>query len=135
MAKSKNIDMHDGPIFWDLIRFALPTVVRGIVSTLYNAADVAVLGIFGAQIACQMTFVSLGKALSSMCVAVMRKFVLLLPLIYAMPAIFPVGTDAIYAAEPVADLLAVSFTVALFSVQFKRVLAAAKAPESADFDN
>ena len=95
----------------------------------------AVLCIFGAQIACQMTFVSLGKALSSMSVAVMRKFVLLLPLIYVMPAIFHVGTDAIYAAEPVADVLAVSFTVALFSVQFKRALATVEGSENAENDN
>ena len=39
------------------------------------------LGIFGIQIACQMAFVSLGNALCSMTVAIMRKFVLLLPLI------------------------------------------------------
>ena len=46
------------------------------------------MGIFGAQIACQMTFVALGKALSSVLVAVVRKFVLLLPLIYIMPLFF-----------------------------------------------
>ncbi len=39
--------MLEGPIFRDLIRFSLPAIAIGIVSTLYNAADVAVLGIFG----------------------------------------------------------------------------------------
>lgn len=84
----------------------------------------AVLGIFGIQIACQMTFVSLGKALSSVAVAVMRKFVLLLPLIYIMPTFFDAGekTFAVYLAEPVADVLAVAFTAILFSIQFKRAL-------------
>ena len=46
------------------------------------------LGLFGIQIACQMTFTSLGKAVNSIVVAVVRKFVLLLPLIYIMPSFF-----------------------------------------------
>ena len=84
----------------------------------------AVLGIFGIQIACQMTFVSLGKALSSVSVAVMRKFVLLLPLIYIVPTFFEqsMKTTAVYLAEPIADFLAVSFTAVLFFFQFKKAL-------------
>ena len=84
----------------------------------------AVLGIFGIQIACQMTFVSLGKALSSMAVAIMRKFVLLLPLIYIVPLFFDEGmkTTAVYLAEPIADALAVTFTAVLFAIQFKKAL-------------
>ena len=84
----------------------------------------AVLGIFGIQIACQMTFVSLGKALSSVAVAVMRKFVLLLPLIYIVPTFFEqsMKTTAVYLAEPIADFLAVSFTAVLFFFQFKKAL-------------
>ena len=81
------------------------------------------LGIFGAQMACQMTFVAIGYAKSSVIVAVMRKIVLLIPLIYLMPAIFTADkTRAVYMAEPVADVLAVAFTVALFTVQFGRVM-------------
>ncbi len=82
------------------------------------------MGIFGAQIACQMTFVALGKALSSVLVAVVRKFVLLLPLIYVMPLFFENKTMAVYLAEPVADILAVTFTVCLFRVQFKKAMKA-----------
>ena len=78
--------------------------------------------IFGAQVACQMTFVSLGKALSSITVAVMRKFILLLPLIYLMPRLMEDQTMAVYTAEPIADVLAVSFTVILFGFQFKKVI-------------
>ncbi len=48
----------------------------------------AVMFIFGIQISCQMAFNSLGKAVSSIIVAVMRKFVLLIPLIYIMPHIY-----------------------------------------------
>ncbi len=91
----------------------------------------AVLCIFGIQVACQMTFVSLGKAGSSVIVAVVRKFVLLLPLIYLMPATFPGDkTTAVYTAEPVADILAVTFTAVLFAVQFKRALGSIERADS-----
>lgn len=80
----------------------------------------AVLFVFGAQIACQMTFVSTGNAKSSIMVACVRKFVLLLPLIYIMPILMENKTMAVYTAEPVADFLAVTFTVILFAFQFKK---------------
>ena len=84
----------------------------------------AVLGIFGIQIACQMTFVSLGKAVASMAVAIMRKFVLLLPLIYIVPTFFDEAgkTTGVYLAEPIADILAVTFTAILFGFVFKNAL-------------
>ena len=80
------------------------------------------MGLFGIQIACQMTFVSLGKAGSSAIVAIMRKFVLLLPLIYLMPHLMADKTMAVYTAEPVADVLAVTFTAILFFFQFRKAL-------------
>ena len=80
------------------------------------------LGLFGIQIACQMTFTSLGKAANSIVVAVVRKFVLLLPLIYIMPSILADKTQAVYMAEPVADIIAVTFTAMLFTFQFKKAL-------------
>jgi len=80
------------------------------------------LGLFGIQIACQMTFTSLGKAANSIVVAVVRKFVLLLPLIYIMPSILADKTKAVYMAEPVADIIAVTFTAILFTFQFKKAL-------------
>lgn len=79
--------------------------------------------LFGIQIACQMTFNALGKAVESIVVAVMRKFVLLIPLIYIMPLIITSNQAiAVYIAEPIADLLAVTFTAVLFTVQFKKTL-------------
>lgn len=74
----------------------------------------AAMGIFGAQVACQLTFTSLGNAKASIMVAVMRKFVLLLPLIYIMPHFVKNQTMGVYLAEPVADVIAVTFTVILF---------------------
>ena len=82
----------------------------------------AVLLIFGIQTACQMTLVSTGNAKSSIIVAAVRKFVLLLPLIYLMPLVMKDDTIAVYTAEPVADIIAVSFTSILFYFQFKKSL-------------
>ena len=82
----------------------------------------AVLGIFGIQIACQMTFVSTGNAPCSIIVAIVRKFVLLLPLIYLMPQLIENKTMGVYLAEPVADVIAVTFTAVLFAIQFRKSL-------------
>ena len=120
-------------ILWGLVML-FPQVFAGIFTS--NPALViftkkalrvymAVMFMFGIQISCQMAFNSLGKAISSIVVAVMRKFVLLIPLIYIMPHIFTTDqTMAVYMAEPVADFIAVTFTAILFSVQFKKALAA-----------
>ena len=81
------------------------------------------LFLFGIQIACQMTFTSLGKAVNSIVVAVVRKFVLLIPLIYIMPHMASDPTVGVYMAEPIADIIAVTFTSILFAVQFKKALA------------
>ncbi len=86
--------------------------------------------IFGIQVACQMTFVSLGNAPSSVIVAVVRKFVLLLPLIYIMPNFVADKTVGVYVAEPIADITAVTFTAILFVFQFRRALKKIEAKES-----
>ena len=80
------------------------------------------LFIFGIQIACQMTFVSIGNAPCSIIVAILRKFVLLIPLIFILPHILPDQTMAVYTAEPAADTLAVIFTMVMFGTQFKKAL-------------
>ena len=84
------------------------------------------LFIFGIQIACQMTFVSIGNAPCSIIVAIARKFVLLLPLIYIMPKLMENKTMGVYTAEPVADILSVTFTAILFIIQFKKSMKAHK---------
>lgn len=80
--------------------------------------------LFGIQIACQMTFTSLGKAVNSIIVAVVRKFVLLLPLIYIIPLLVSNKTMGVYMAEPIADIVAVTFTSILFAFQFKKAMKA-----------
>ena len=86
------------------------------------------VGIFGIQIACQMTFVSLGNAPSSVIVAVVRKFVLLLPLIYIVPHLVADPTMGVYLAEPIADVIAVTFTSVLFFFRFRTAIKAIESP-------
>ena len=80
-------------------------------------------GIFGIQIACQQTFIALGNAKTSLFLAILRKIILLIPLIYILPSFFADKTFAVFLAEPVADFLAVSTTAVLFSLQFRRSMA------------
>lgn len=81
----------------------------------------AVMFMFGIQVACQMTFTALGCAKESIIVAVVRKFVLLIPLIYIMPMIMTGSkTMAVYTAEPVADAIAVTFTAIIFFFRFRK---------------
>ena len=118
-------------VLWALVML-FPRVFAGVFTTNTELLDFAakalrvycaMMFLFGLQIACQMTFVAIGYAKSSIIVAVMRKFILLLPLIFILPHIFTENqTMAVYLAEPVADALAVTFTAILFSVQFKKVL-------------
>ncbi len=121
---------------WALIML-LPRVFVGIFTTdatlaAFSSAAMrvyfAVLLIFGIQMACQMIFIAIGNAKASIFVAVIRKFVLLIPLIYIMPRLFSTDpTTAIYASEPVADILAVTFTAILFAMQFKKAMKALEA--------
>ncbi len=88
----------------------------------------AATGIFGIQIACQQTFIALGNAKTSLFLATLRKIILLIPLIYLLPGFFADKAFAVFLAEPVADFLAVTTTAILFSVQFKRSMAALESP-------
>jgi Na+-driven multidrug efflux pump len=84
----------------------------------------AAIFLFGIQIACQLTFTSVGNAVCSIIVAVVRKFVLLIPLIYIVPSIGILENKAldVYLAEPIADVIAVAFTSILFYFQFRKAL-------------
>lgn len=127
------ISMIYAVILWGCVMF-FPQIFAGIFTTdtalvAFTAKALrvylAVMFLFGIQISCQMAFNSLGRAVESIIVAVVRKFVLLIPLIYIIPQIFRADqTTAVYMAEPVADLIAVTFTAILFSIRFKKALRA-----------
>lgn len=95
------ISMIYAVILWGCVMF-FPQIFAGIFTTdtalvAFTAKALrvylAVMFLFGIQISCQMAFNSLGRAVESIIVAVVRKFVLLIPLIYIIPQIFPRGSD------------------------------------------
>ncbi len=79
-------------------------------------------GLFGIQIGCQQTFVSMGNAKMSVFLALLRKVFLLIPLIFILPCFLPNKLDAVFFAEPVADFIAVSVTGTMFFRSFRRYL-------------
>lgn len=113
---------------WVLIQL-FPRLFVGMFNTAmvdYAAAPLriycAALFLFGIQLACQMAFLSIGYAACSIIVAVLRKFVLLIPLIYLLPRLLADQTMAVFLAEPVADAIAVTSTAILFAFQFKKAM-------------
>ena len=76
--------------------------------------------VFGAQIACQQTFLALGQAKISLFLALLRKVVLLVPLIYMLPNLFQDKLMGVLVAEPIADIIATLTTVTCFMVFYKK---------------
>lgn len=81
-------------------------------------------GIFmmGVLSACQQTFMALGQARMSMFMALLRKVILLIPLIYIMPLFFEDKVFAVFVAEPVADVTATIITYIVFKISFQGIL-------------
>ncbi|CUP56964.1 mate efflux family protein [Clostridium baratii] len=77
---------------------------------------------FGAQIACQQTFLALGQAKTSLILALLRKIILLIPLAFILPNFFEEGLKGVLMAEPVADILAATITVICFIIFYKKKL-------------
>ncbi len=79
-------------------------------------------GIFGIQIACQQTFIAIGNAKISLFLAVLRKIILLIPLIFILPLTMDNHVLGVFLAEPLADLIAVSVTLVMFIIFFRKAL-------------
>lgn len=77
---------------------------------------------FGVQSACQQTFVALGEAKISLFLALLRKVILLIPLVFLLPNFLADKVFAVWLAEPVADLLAAATTGTVFFTRFPRIL-------------
>ncbi|MBD9216910.1 MAG: MATE family efflux transporter, partial [Solobacterium sp.] len=79
--------------------------------------------LMGLQISCQQTFIAFGNAKISVFLAIFRKIIVLIPLIFILPNILSDHIFAVFLAEPIADFIAVSTTVTLFIKNFKKTLA------------
>ena len=51
LLKRKRIDATKGPILSQLITFAIPIAIGGFIQTVFNAADMMVLGQFASSFA------------------------------------------------------------------------------------
>lgn len=110
------------PRFFAMLFTSDPTLVAYTQTAL--RIYLALLFLFGIQMACQMTFNAIGYAKESITVAILRKFILLIPLIYIMPLIWRSNqTFAVYLAEPMADAIAITFTAVLFRLRFRKAMA------------
>ena len=89
---------------------------------IYMAAVV----LMGAQIACQQTFIAFGNSKISAFLAMFRKIIVLIPLIYILPVFLEDHVQAVFLAEPIADVIAVVTTLLLFRKTFKKVLSEMK---------
>lgn len=78
--------------------------------------------IFGAQCACQQTFVALGQAKISLFLALLRKVILLIPLAIVLPKIINMGVYAVVLAEPISDTIAAVTTTIMFKIKSKKLL-------------
>ncbi len=79
-------------------------------------------GLMGIQLACQQTFIALGKAKISIFLATLRKIILLIPFIFIFPMFISDKVLAVFLAEPVADIIAVLTTASLFFINFPKIL-------------
>ena len=85
--------------------------------------------LFSVQIVCQQTFIALNNAKTSIFLALLRKVILLIPLIYILPRLFSNQVFAIFLAEPVADTLAVIITASVAYVSFRKIFFNKKSSE------
>ena len=117
-------------MFW-LVSMFLPSTLIGIFTDKKELIEfasralriyMAVICLFGIQLACQQTFVSLGNAPVSLFLALLRKVILLIPLIYIVPLFMENKCDAVFLAEPIADFIAVSTTGIMFLIIFKKTM-------------
>ncbi|WP_417094095.1 MATE family efflux transporter [Intestinimonas timonensis] len=102
-----------------------PELVEIAVWTLrVYAAGMFMLGI---QNSCQQTFVALGQAKISLFLALLRKIILLIPLIFILPHFIANKVLAVFLAEPAADILAALTTGGMFFWRFPKLLRAREA--------
>ena len=76
----------------------------------------------GFQISCQQAFMALGQAKISLVMALLRKVILLIPLIFILPNFFADKAFAVFLAEPVSDILAAAVTTFMFFRFFLKLM-------------
>ena len=81
---------------------------------------IAGMSVFGVQSGVQSSFLGLGQAKISLCIALLRKVILLIPLALILPRFF--GVMGVYYAELVTDILSVLTASTLFLLNIRKIL-------------
>ena len=117
-------------VCWGILMIA-PQIFAGMFSgneelVTYTAWTLRIYmaGIFamGFQLCCQQSFMALGQAKVSLFLAVLRKLILLIPLIFLFPMLMENKVFAVFLAEPVSDILAAAVTTSVFLGKFNGIL-------------
>ena len=82
--------------------------------------------LFGMQRTCQSAFISLGQAKISIFIALLRKVILLIPLIFILSD--KMGVMGVYWAESISDALAAIICLGVFIWLFPRILSKRVSP-------
>ena len=77
--------------------------------------------IYGIRVACQYSFVALDQAPKAIFLTVWRKIILLIPLIFFLPHIWPDAVTGVYLAEPIADTIAICTTAPMFYAYYRKL--------------
>ncbi len=83
----------------------------------------------GAQMSCQQAFMALGQAKISLLMALLRKVILLIPMIFILPNFFEDKAFAVFLAEPVSDIIAAAVTTFMFFRFFLKMLKGGRASQ------
>ena len=81
----------------------------------------AMLLIYGIQVACQYSFVALDNAPCAIFLTIWRKIILLIPLIFILPHFVGNPTMGVFLAEPIADTIAVCTTSFMFFRFYEKI--------------
>ena len=81
----------------------------------------AMLLIYGIQVACQYSFVALDQAKKAIFLTIWRKIILLIPLIFILPRILSGSAMGVFLAEPIADTIAVCTTAPMFWNYYRKL--------------
>ena len=79
----------------------------------------AMLFLYGIQVACQYSFVALDQAKKAIFLTIWRKIILLIPLIFILSHVLSDSVVGVYLAEPIADTIAVCTTAPMFYFYYR----------------
>lgn len=81
----------------------------------------AMLFLYGIQVACQYSFVALDQAKKAIFLTIWRKIILLIPLIFILPQILSDSVMGVYLAEPIVDTIAICTTAPMFYLYYRNL--------------